>query len=72
MEAERHANRQTDSDGIRIGSSRILTPGPDGTARSGTLYLHGRRGHFAVRVLGATGHTRVLRFDTGTERWLTR
>ena len=55
-----------DSDGIRVGSSRILTLGPDGTATSGTLYLHGRRGQFAVRVLGATGRTRVLRFDTGT------
>ena len=61
-----------DSDGIRIGSSRILTLGPDGTATSGTLYLHGRRGQYAVRVLGATGRTRVLRFDTGTGRWLTR
>jgi len=61
-----------DSDGIRVGSSRILTLGPDGTATSGTLYLHGRRGQYAVRVLGATGRTRVLRFDTGTGRWLTR
>jgi hypothetical protein len=62
----------SDSDGIRVGSSRILTLGPDGTATSGTLYLHGRRGQYAVRVLGATGRTRVLRFDTGTGRWLTR
>jgi prepilin-type N-terminal cleavage/methylation domain-containing protein len=61
-----------DSDGIRVGASRILTLGPDGTATSGTLYLHGRRGQFAVRVLGATGRTRVLRFDAGTGRWLTR
>ena len=61
-----------DSDGIRVGSSRILTLGPDGTATSGTLYLHGRRGQYAVRVLGATGRTRVLRFDTGTGRWMTR
>jgi prepilin-type N-terminal cleavage/methylation domain-containing protein len=61
-----------DSDGVRVGSSRILTLGPDGTATSGTLYLHGRRGQFAVRVLGATGRTRVLRFDTGTRRWIAR
>ena len=59
-------------DGVRIGSSRILTMAADGTATSGTLYLHGRRGQFAVRVLGATGRTRVLRFDTGTGRWVTR
>ena len=61
-----------DSDGVRVGSSRILTLGPDGTATSGTLYVHGRRGQFAVRVLGATGRTRVLRFDTGTRRWIAR
>jgi prepilin-type N-terminal cleavage/methylation domain-containing protein len=60
------------TDGVRVGSSRILTLGPDGTATSGTLYLHGRRGQFAVRVLGATGRTRVLRFDTGTGRWSAR
>ena len=66
------ARMTSDSDGIRVGSSRILTLGPDGTATSGTLYLHGRRGQYAVRVLGATGRTRVLRFDTGTGRWLTR
>jgi type II secretory pathway pseudopilin PulG len=58
------------SDGVRIGSSRILTLGPDGTATSGTLYLHGRQAQFAVRILGATGRTRVLRFDPGGQRWV--
>jgi hypothetical protein len=66
------ARSAVDTDGVRVGSSRILTLGPDGTATSGTLYLHGRRGQFAVRVLGATGRTRVLRFDTGTRRWIAR
>lgn len=61
-----------DSDGVRFGVSRILSLAPDGTASPGTVYLHGRRGQFAVRVLGATGRTRVLRFDTGSGRWLTR
>jgi prepilin-type N-terminal cleavage/methylation domain-containing protein len=61
-----------EGDGVRIGTTRILTLGPDGTATSGTLYLHGRRGQYAVRVLGATGRTRVLRFDTGTGRWMSR
>ena len=59
-------------DGVRIGTSRILTLGPDGTATSGTLYLHGRKGQYAVRVLGATGRTRVLRFDPGAQQWTTR
>jgi type II secretory pathway pseudopilin PulG len=58
------------SDGVRIGTSRILTLGPDGTATSGTLYLHGRRAQFAVRILGATGRTRLMRFDPGGERWV--
>ena len=61
-----------DSDGVRFGTSRMLSLAPDGTASSGTVYLHGKRAQFAVRVLGATGRTRVLRFDAGIGRWLTR
>jgi prepilin-type N-terminal cleavage/methylation domain-containing protein len=60
------------TDGVRIGTSRILTLGADGTATSGTLYIHGRRGQYAVRVLGATGRTRVLRLDRGTGQWISR
>ena len=59
-------------DGVRIGTSRILTLGPDGTATSGTLYLHGRRALYAVRILGATGRTRVLRFHSGARQWISR
>jgi type II secretory pathway pseudopilin PulG len=66
------ARSSSPSDGLRIGTSRILTLGPDGTATSGTLYLHGRRGQYAVRVLGATGRTRLLRFDPGMRQWVTR
>jgi type II secretory pathway pseudopilin PulG len=54
------------TDGVRFGSARIVSFTPDGTATSGTAYLHGRRSQFAVRVLGATGRVRVFRFDTGT------
>jgi hypothetical protein len=57
------------AEGVRVGSSRILTTSPDGTATSGTLYIQGRRGQYAVRILGATGRTRVLRYDRGTGRW---
>jgi prepilin-type N-terminal cleavage/methylation domain-containing protein len=64
-------SRSTGSDGLRIGSSRILTLGPDGTATSGTLYVRGRRGQYAVRILGITGRTRVLRFHPGTGQWIT-
>jgi prepilin-type N-terminal cleavage/methylation domain-containing protein len=61
----------TGSDGLRIGSSRILTLGSDGTATSGTLYVRGRRGQYAVRILGITGRTRVLRFHPVTGQWIT-
>ncbi|MGH9371292.1 MAG: pilus assembly FimT family protein [Vicinamibacterales bacterium] len=59
-------------DGVRMGTSRLLTLAPDGTSSSGTLYVRGRRGQYAVRVLGATGRTRVLRFDAGAGQWVSR
>jgi hypothetical protein len=59
-------------DGVRIGTSRMLTLGPDGTATSGTLYIQGRNGQYAIRILGATGRTRVLRFDRGARQWVSR
>jgi hypothetical protein len=68
--ADVDGDRSTTTDGVRIGSSRILTLGPDGTATSGTLYVRGRRGQFAVRILGATGRTRVLRLHPGTGQWM--
>jgi len=65
-------NRGGGTDGIRIGSARILSTSPDGTATSGTLYVRGRRAQYAVRVLGATGRTRVLKYDTGGRSWISR
>lgn len=61
-----------DPEGVRIGSARILTMSANGTATSGTLYVTGKGRQFAVRVLGATGRTRVLRYDTGVQRWIAR
>jgi hypothetical protein len=60
------------ADGVRIGISRILTLGPDGTATPGTLYVRGRRAQYAVRVLGATGRIRLLAFDSGRRQWMPR
>lgn len=60
------------TDGVRIGASRLLSTTADGTATSGTLYLAGRRAQYAVRVLGATGRTRVLKLDPGTGAWVSR
>jgi type II secretory pathway pseudopilin PulG len=59
-------------DGVRVGVSRMLSLSPDGTATSGTLYLHGRRHQYAIRILGATGRTRLLYFHPGTGAWLLR
>lgn len=62
----------TDADGVRIGSARLLTMSADGTATSGTLYVRGRKGQYAVRVLGATGRTRMLQYSAGDRTWLSR
>src|SRR5262245_5369949 len=59
-------------DGVRIGTAQILTMSSDGTATSGTLYIRGRGGQYAVRVLGATGRTRMLQYDSGTRTWIDR
>jgi Tfp pilus assembly protein FimT len=54
-----------------VGSSGILSFTPVGTATSGTIYIRGRDGwQYAVRVLGATGRTRVLRYDTATRAFV--
>jgi prepilin-type N-terminal cleavage/methylation domain-containing protein len=64
--------RSASADGVRIGAARILSTSADGTATSGTLYVRGRRAQYAVRVLGATGRTRVLEYDTGARMWISR
>lgn len=60
------------AEGVRIGIPRILTVSPDGTATSGTLYIRGRRAQYAVRVLGATGRTRVFQYNPGDRTWISR
>ena len=60
------------TDGVRVGTSRLLSVSPNGSATSGTLYIRGRRGQYAVRILGATGRTRVFEYDTGARRWVSR
>ena len=62
----------TGDDGVRIGTAQILTMSSDGTATSGTLYIRGRGGQYAVRVLGATGRTRMLEYQPGTRTWIDR
>jgi Tfp pilus assembly protein FimT len=52
-------------------TSAVMSFTPLGTASSATWYLRGRDGsQYAVRVLGATGRTRVLRFETRSRTWV--
>ena len=58
-------------DPLRIGSSRLLSISPVGTATSGTLYVRGRDGtQLGVRITRATGRTRVLRSDERSRQWV--
>jgi type II secretory pathway pseudopilin PulG len=63
-----------DDDPIRFGRSDMLTFTPSGTATPGTVYIRSRRHNwqFAVVVLGATGRTRLVRFDGRTRQWIAR
>ena len=59
------------ADPVQIGSTNLLTFTPTGTATSGTIYIRDSEGtQWGVRVLGATGRTRVLRYDPATGGWL--
>lgn len=60
------------TDGVRLGSSSFLSTAPNGSATGGTLYIHGRRSQYAVRVLGATGRVRLFVYDRGARRWIQR
>ena len=57
-------------DPIRLGSSGLATFTALGTARPGSLYIRSRHGHqYAIRILGVTGRTRMLRFNARTRQW---
>jgi type II secretory pathway pseudopilin PulG len=58
-------------EGLRVGSSRMLSFSPIGTATSGTIYVRGRDDtQLAVRIFGATARTRVLRYEPRTREWV--
>jgi Tfp pilus assembly protein FimT len=57
--------------GAPADTSAVLSFTPLGTASSRTVYFRGRDGsRYAVRVLGATGRTRVLRYVAATKAWV--
>jgi hypothetical protein len=60
------------SDPLRVGRSSLISFSPLGTGTSGTLYLAADEGpQMAVRIFGATGRMRVLRFEEATGQWRT-
>lgn len=57
-------------DPVHIGNTTILTFSPAGTATSGTIHIVGADDtQWAVRVLGATGRTRVLQRSVAADGW---
>lgn len=59
------------TDAVQLGRSTILSFTPSGTATSGTIHVLGRDGtQWAVRVLGATARTRVLRYVSDSADWV--
>lgn len=57
-------------DPVRIGASSFVSCSPLGSSSGGTLYVAGRRGpQMAVRIFGATGRVRVLRYDARAGQW---
>ncbi|HET7220837.1 MAG TPA: hypothetical protein VFJ02_22445 [Vicinamibacterales bacterium] len=62
----------TGEDGVRVGSSSLLSMSSDGSSTSGTLYIRSRRQQYAVRILGVTGRTRMLQYQPENRVWLAR
>jgi type II secretory pathway pseudopilin PulG len=57
------------TDPIRLGSSNFASFAAAGTATSGSVYVRGRTAQYVVRIFGATGKTRVMRFHPRTKQW---
>jgi prepilin-type N-terminal cleavage/methylation domain-containing protein len=59
------------TDPVRIGSTNLLSFSPLGTATPGTVYVRSRDGlQLAVKITGATGRTRLLRYVPRTREWV--
>jgi len=57
-------------DPILFGASDMLSFSAAGSSTSGTLFVLSEGGvQFAIRVLGATGRTRVLRYESNDREW---
>jgi len=60
------------TDAVQLsGGSSLLSFTPLGTATAGSIYVRGADGsQFAIRVLGATGRIRIVRYDERTRSWI--
>lgn len=59
------------ADPVRLSGSTLLSFSPEGTATAGTVYVLGRDGsQLAIRVLGVTGRTRIVRYERATRSWV--
>jgi type II secretory pathway pseudopilin PulG len=59
------------SDPVRFGRSNLFSCSLGGSCTAGSLYLQSPNGmQYAVRVYGATGRARVLRYDRANGRWV--
>jgi type II secretory pathway pseudopilin PulG len=57
------------NDPIRLGVSNLASFSSSGTATSGSVYVRGRHAQYVVRIFGATGKVRVLKFDRVANQW---
>jgi Tfp pilus assembly protein FimT len=56
---------------VQLSGTPLLSFTPSGTATSGSIYLRGKDGtQWAIRILGVTARTRVLRFEPATRQWV--
>jgi type II secretory pathway pseudopilin PulG len=56
-------------DPIRLGASNLASFSSNGTATSGSVYIRGRHAQYVVRLFGATGKVRILKFDRAANQW---
>jgi type II secretory pathway pseudopilin PulG len=56
-------------DPIKLGASNLASFSSNGTATSGSVYIRGRHSQYVVRLFGATGKVRILKFDRAGNQW---
>jgi hypothetical protein len=56
-------------DPIKLGSSALLSYAPSGSSSPGSVYIRGRKVQYAIRILGDTGRTRILKFNPHDRLW---